>query len=409
MKALLRLRPFRRLIAAYAVNSLGTWLGEIALSILVFRETGSAAAVAAVWVFGLFVPSLAGPLLVSRLESARTGVVLPALLGVEAALFAVLAAIVASGFSLAAILVLAAADGVVALAARALVKASIVASTEPRGLLREGNSVLTVVFTVCTAIGPVLGGVAVGFSSPEAALLMNAASFSLAAVLLGPGSALPRLGDADAPASGRLREGLAYVRAHAGLRPLLGASGSVALLSAAILPLEVVLVTDTLGAPEAAYGTVLALWGGGAVVGSTLLPALRRVPLRALLAGSFAVFAVSYLGMGTAGSVELVCLFSLVGGLGNGVEAFATMTAIQELTAEDHQARVGGFFESIVAGATGAGFLVGGAAATLTSARAVYVAAGVGILLVTAVLTAPRRSRSPVRLLSGPIPGAPWA
>jgi hypothetical protein len=117
MKAPLRLRPFRRLIAAYAVNSLGTWLGEIALSILVLHETGSAAAVAAVWVLGLFVPSLAGPLLVTRLEVARTTVVLPALLALEAALFALLAAIVASGFSLGAILALAAADGVVALAA----------------------------------------------------------------------------------------------------------------------------------------------------------------------------------------------------------------------------------------------------------------------------------------------------
>ncbi len=89
MKAPLRLRPFRRLIAAYGVNSLGTWLGEIALSILVFHETGSAAAVAAVWLLGLFVPSLAGPLLVTRLEGARTTVVLPALLAVQAVLFMV--------------------------------------------------------------------------------------------------------------------------------------------------------------------------------------------------------------------------------------------------------------------------------------------------------------------------------
>jgi hypothetical protein len=391
MKAPLRLRPFRRLLAAYGVNSLGTWLGEIALSIVVLHETGSAAAVAAVWVMGLFVPSIAGPLLVARLDGARTALVLPGLLALEAALFAALAAVVASGFSLPVILALVAADGVVALAARALVKASIVATTEPRGLLREGNAVLTVVFTACMAIGPVLGGVLVGFASPETALLIDAASFALAALLLGVGSGVPRAGSADSPPAGRLRAGVAYVRAHAGLRPLLGVCGAVALFGAAILPLEVVLVTDTLGASEAAFGTVLALWGAGAVAGSALLSALRRVPLRPLLAGSFAVYAVSYLGMGTAASVEIVCLFSLVGGLGNGVEAYATLTAIQELTAEDQQARVGGLVESIVAGATGAGLLMGGALATFASARAVYIAAGLGILVVTALLLAPRR------------------
>ena len=194
MKAPLRLRPFRRLIAAYAVNSLGTWLGEIAVSIFVLHETGSAAAVAAVWVLGQFVPSLIGPLLVTRLEGAPSTVVLPALLALEAAVFAVLAAVVASGYSLVAILALTAADGVLGLAARALVKASIVATNEPRGLLREGNAVLTAVFTACMAIGPLLGGVVVGFASPQAALVIDATSFALAALILGACSGVPASG-----------------------------------------------------------------------------------------------------------------------------------------------------------------------------------------------------------------------
>ncbi len=48
LRAPLRLPRFRRLIAAYAVNALGTWLGEVALSVLVLRQTGSAAAVTTV-------------------------------------------------------------------------------------------------------------------------------------------------------------------------------------------------------------------------------------------------------------------------------------------------------------------------------------------------------------------------
>ena len=403
MKSALRLRPFRRLIAAYGVNALGTWLGEIALSILVLHETGSAAAVAAVWILGQFVPSFLGPPLVACLERGPRTVVLPALLAAQAALYATLAVIAVSGFSLAAILALTAADGVLALVARTLVKTSIVATTEPNGLLHEGNAVLTTVFTACMAIGPVLGGVVVGFASPEAALLIDAGSFALAALLLGPGSKIAATTPDDSPAAHRFRAGLAYVRAHAGLRPLLLASGGITLLSAAILPLEVVLVTDTLGGDEAAYGTVLTLWGGGAVAGSALLPVLQRIPLRFLLVGSFAVFAVSYLGMGMAGSVEVVCLFSLVGGLGNGVEVYATMTAIQERTSENQQARVGAFVESVTASATGAGVLLGGATATAVSVRSVYVAAGLGVLAVAAALLTRRPQPTPANALQPPI------
>jgi hypothetical protein len=400
MKALLRIRAFRRLIAAYAVNSLGTWLGEIALSIVVLHETGSPAAVAAVWVSGLFVPSLLGPPLVARLEGPRTSLVLPVLLSFEAVLFAALASVVAIGFSLPAILALLAADGVLALAARALLKASIVATTGPRGLLREGNAALNIAFAACMATGPVLGGVVVGFASPEAALLLDAGSFALTALLLAAGRAVPRLGGPDGAASGRFRAGLVYVRAQSGLRPLLWACGAVTLFGSAVVPLEVVLVTDTLGASEAAYGTVLALWGAGAVAGGALVPTLHRLPLRTLMAGSFAVCAVSYVGMGTAGSVPLVCAFSLIGGIANGIECYATMTAIQELTSADQQARVGGLVESIVASATGIGFLTGGAVATLASARAAYVVAGLGILAVAVKFAAPRALARAASLLA---------
>ena len=50
------------------------------------------------------------------------------------------------------------------------------------------------------------------------------------------------------------------------------------------------------------------------------------------------------------------------------------------------------------------GFLVGGAVATLASARVVYLAAGLGILTVTALLLAPRETRSGARTLLRALP-----
>ena len=42
----LRLRGFRQLAGAYTVNELGNWIGEIALAVLVYDQTGSPLATA---------------------------------------------------------------------------------------------------------------------------------------------------------------------------------------------------------------------------------------------------------------------------------------------------------------------------------------------------------------------------
>ena len=65
--------------------------------------------------------------------------------------------------------------------------------------------------------------------------------------------------------------------------------------------IEVVLVTRTLHSSPAGYGIVLALWGIGATLGSALVSRLRHLPLTGLLAGSFVIMAISYLGMGHRG------------------------------------------------------------------------------------------------------------
>lgn len=389
LPAPLLLRPYRRLLLAYGVNALGTWLGEIALAVLVLRETGSAAAVAAVWVFGQFAPAFLTPALVARLESFPARRVLPALLATEAFLFAVLVASTAS-FSLPLVLLLVALDGAVGLTARALVKASMVATTEPAGLLREGNSLLVGVFTVCMAVGPFAAGAVVALVSPQAALVVDAASFALAALALGAGARLPDGAgeDGELPFRERLRAGFAHVRERAALRRLLSAFAVVTVFGAAILPLEVVLVTETLHAGEAAYGTVLALWGAGAAFGGALvLPRVRRAPLVALMAAAYGVTAVAYIGMGLAPSLAVVCVFSFIGGTANGVDAFAAMTAIQERTAPEFQARVGGLVEALMAAALGIGFLLGGAIGTAVSVRAAYVFAGVAVLAAIPLLS----------------------
>lgn len=393
----LRLPAYRRLLGAYSVNNLGDWLGEIALSLLILHATGSVLAVTALWVLGRFVPGLLAPLAVTALERTGSPRRLPGVHVAEAALFGALAVAAAGGAPVELILALALADGVLAVTGRALVKSGIVAVTKPHELLREGNALLGVAFTTTIAAGPIVAGAVIAVLGVPAALALDAASFALAAVLLSA-----RLPAAAPDAHGRLRGGLAHLRRHRELRVLVLADAAAGALLAAIIPVELVFVTGTLGGTETDFGIVLAAWGGGAMLGNALVSALPRLGVRALLPAGVGLMIVSYLGMGTAASVGTVVAFSLLGGVGNGLEGVALPTFIQERTPDALQARVNGLLESLRTAAPGAGFLLGGLVASAASPRAAYWVAGLGALAVALAAAAALRTRAP-RLVTAPI------
>ena len=54
----LRWPVFRRLATTYAVNELGDWMGLIALSVLVYDQTGSAIATTALFMGTGFLPAI---------------------------------------------------------------------------------------------------------------------------------------------------------------------------------------------------------------------------------------------------------------------------------------------------------------------------------------------------------------
>ena len=385
----LRLPPFRHLLFGYGVNQLGDWAGEIALAVAVFALTGDPLAVAATWLAHRCVLGLFAPLLVARLDHLPPGRVLPALYCVQAALFLAIAATLDS-VGLLAILILVALDGLIAPTARALSRATLVAVTRPAGLHREGNAVVNVVFTANGVLAPAVGGVLVALMSPAAVLVLDAASFVLAAAALAT-CRLPHAAAASRErggAVGSLTDALAHVRRHPLLGRLLGTDVALGIAMAAIIPVEVVFVTDTLGASDAAFGAVLTAWGLGMVVGGGLAARLSRGPLGAMLLTAAGCEAVSCLGMGAAPTVGVVLIWSVLGGVGNGMYGMAFVTAYQERTCDAFQARVNGLFESAATIAPGIGFALGGALAALASPRAVYLAAGLGGLVAVAWATA---------------------
>jgi MFS family permease len=380
----LRRPVFRRLALSYALNELGDWMGIVALSVLVFDETGSALATAALFLGTRFLPALIAPVFVAKAEQASPRFALPVIYCGEVATFAALA-LLARHFSLAAIVALAAIDGVLALSSRALTRSVVVSLLAPSGELRAGNAVLNVAFTGGAAIGPGIAGVVVAHFGAQTALLLDAVSFYLIGWIIFTAGPLPYVKAEPGRLGERVRAGLEYIREQVTLRRLLIAQGGAFVFFAAVIPIEVIYAKQTLAAGDTGYGLLLASWGGGMVVGSLIFAAVRRSPLpRLLFFGTLAV-GTGYLGLAAAPGLGLACVASVVGGAGNGVQWVAAVSAVQELTVAGMQARVMSVLESTGAAMPGVGYVIGGLVTAALEPRATFLVAGAGVLVIVAI------------------------
>jgi predicted MFS family arabinose efflux permease len=393
----LAIRPFGRLLGSYTVNELGDSVGLVALAVLVFDRTEAVAPTAAFFLVAKFLPALIAPALTAHLDRFALRRALPAIYLLEAAAFAGLAYFAAGDrFVLAAVLALGLADGMLAITGRGLTRGAVAAVLQPKGLLASGNALMNLGFAVSSVGGAAIGGLLIAEIGVSAALLVDAASFLVIAAVLGATSGLP-----SAHVEGhqrwvdRFRDGLAYARHSLQVRVLLIGQSLALILFTLVVPIEVIYAKETLGTSSAGFGILLAAWGAGILLGSLLFLWLRNRSGFGLLLLSSAAVGLAYLGMASAQTLLFACLMSVVGGAGNGVQWVAVMTALQESTPPEYQARVSGLMESIGAGMPGVGFLIGGVIVELSSPRTAYTVAGVGVmvLVVAAALLKPAYER----------------
>ena len=384
----LRVAGFKVLAGGYSINELGNWLGDIALAVLVFDQTGNAIATALLFVGTRFVPALVAPAIVTRVEVLRPRLSLPLLYGADAVVFALLALIASQHFSLALVVALGAVDGTLALAARALTRSTSAALLAPAGLLRRGNALFNIGFTAAGALGPAIAGLVVANAGVSAALWADAASFALVAVMLAGARSLPAGERPSGGWAGRLREAIEFVRGRRLLAALLTSQAVASLFFYAVVPIEVVYAKETLDAGSSGYGWLLAAWGAGMIAGGFLFASAQGTRVQVVLAAGTLAIGAAYLGLAVAPTLAAACAISVVGGVGNGVQWISVVHAVQELTPSAMQARVLGLLEAIGAALPVAGFFAGGALTAAASPRTAYLAAGVGVVgvLVLAIL-----------------------
>jgi MFS family permease len=374
-------RPFNRLLGSYTLNELGDSVGLVALAVLVYDRTEAVAPTAAFFIAAKFLPALIAPALTARLDQVALRRSLPALYSVEALAFTTLALIASGDFVLPLVLVLGLLDGALAITARSLTRAAVANLLQPAALLKEGNALLNIGFALASVGGAALAGLLIAAFGVVTALLVDAASFLTIAVILAATRGMPAVHAEREAWRERFGSAMRFARHNPPVRVLLVGQAIALVLFTLVVPIEVIYAKESLGASDAGFGILLASWGAGIVVGSLVFLIVKRRSPLLLIIVSTALIGLAYFGMATAETLLVACLLSIVGGAGNGMQWVSVVTALQEVTPADYQARIVSLLESLGAAMPGVGYLIGGALTAIGSPRTAYAVAGVGVLV----------------------------
>jgi MFS family permease len=367
----LRLPGLPQLAGALTLAELGETLASIALAVVVFGRSGSVLATGAFFVAARLGPALMSQPLAAFIDrrAGRRGLSVCFL--AEAVLFAVLAA----PLPVAVLVLVPLATGTLAVCCRSVTRAEAAVRLTRVGRLREGNGALNMGFAIAGTVGAAAGGGLAALTSPKIPLFAAAACFALGSLLVARVErARPEAEASNAFA--HLREGWAYARSDRMAALLIMVQTAALLAFMLVIPIEVVYAERDLHTGAAGYGALLATWGLGIIVGGVLF-ARARSPLTALAGSASLAVAAAYAGLALAPGLLLACAASLLGGVGNGVQWVAVMTALQERIPDSLQVRVVGLLDSGAQLAPGIGFALGSVLTAVLSARATYAIAAV--------------------------------
>lgn len=367
-------QSFRLLALATVGSAFGTWLAFVALTIDVYDRTGSA-----VWVSALliadFLPAIligiAASSLVDRLPRRRL------MIASDLARVAIFAALPFAG-SAAAIVALAAAAGFATGFFRPALYAGL-PNLLPDEDLPHANSLLQTIENVAWAVGPVLGGLLVAATGPDAAYWINAVTFLVSAALL---AGIPDRLLQQAQAVGRgywrdLADGFALVKNSRALLTVLAAWNVVMLATAGANVAEVVLAKETFDAGDFGYGLLVGVTGVGLALGSLLAGAqLEHRALATVYGTSIGLVAVGMVGAAAAPNVWIAAVSVAVAGAGNGAAVVCNALLVQRGAPDELRGRAFTLLMSSNYVVLGIGMIAAGPLTNELGARTVWAVAG---------------------------------
>jgi MFS family permease len=372
----LRHREFRFLLGSDAISWTGDWCYSIAITVWVVQQTGSTAWVAAVFVLRLLPYVLFGApggVLADRLDRRKLlvgldvgrGLVMLVLVGVVTADGPVLAGAVLCALSS---------------SLSAVARPAVVAAT-PRVVgeddLAAANAIETVIAQLTVFAGPALATLLIEIASIEVALLFNAVTFAVSAVLLtgvrsaGGGRAdraaavasnrEPADGDVEAdggapePAGviAELKVGWEAIRAINGMVAFTFLLAGTLFAWGAEDVLRVLVATDNLGTGAQGIGLLGAATGiGGLLIAPFMARLIGRAHLAPLLTLSLVLTGGALALLAIPRSIGPALVVAGLAGIALILVEVAALTLVQRSVAPEVLGRVYGLQDSLNAGAT---------------------------------------------------------
>ncbi len=386
-------RGFNNLWAAYAISTFGTWLAFDAFPLIaILALHAGPIAVSLLAAAGRAVAAVVALPLGSWVEVRRKRRVMVAMDLIRfGALMTIPAAFALGRLGMPQLVVVAVIVGAADIAFRAASGACLKAIVAPELMLVATGRFESTAWTA-TALGPPLGGAAIGVFGPVVTVIADAASYLLSAAGIrrigGNEPAPPRIADRRRGAG--VLNGWRYILGNPGLRALFFNTVLVSALILATLPLMAVLMLGRLGFAPWQYGLAFGLPCIGGLVGSRLArPLVARFGARPILLTSGALRAcwsvgLAFVGPGVMGLLLVMVLeFGLITCMGIFNPVFAAHRL--ELTPSDRVARTLAAW-SVTSSATIAGMTaLWGLLAGLAGPRVAIAVAGV-LLLATPLL-----------------------
>ncbi|HVA73092.1 MAG TPA: MFS transporter [Acidimicrobiales bacterium] len=361
-RSALRSRDLRRLLSSQVVSSTGSWAYAVALAVFLFEETHSTSWVA-IGALARFVPSLIfsayGGVIAERFERVRLMIVLN-----------VVALTLQSGLALAmwrhapvgVAVALAAATAIVLTAYIPAVPAVIPQVTDEDDLA-AANALSGVVDNLVIVLGPAIGAGLVAVGGPSLAVVVNAASFGVAALIVSTMGVRSRPSDVtDGGRAGPLRqmvEGFRAVVSTTTVAIFVVFSVLASFVYGTDTVLFVPISTEQLHTGSSGYGYLLAGLGVGGVVGAGLVNRLARNPrLAPAIIGGITVYCLPTAFLVFVHQPGVAFVLQVVRGAGTLVVDTLAITALQRSVPKEMVARVFGVFFALVLAAISIGALI---------------------------------------------------
>jgi MFS family permease len=380
-----RNREFRFLLGARTISHIGDGMALVALLLYVQETRASGLAVGALLLAATVPVLVVGPIagtVVDRTDQRRLMIVCD---GARLVLYGAVAIFLPAFPVLLALVAFAAVfDTLFSPAGRSVVPA-LVAHDD----LRPANAWLGISLNLQVVLGPLLGGVLSDAVGVRAAIAANALTFALSALLL---ARLPSLapeaveGEARPRFLADIRAGFAYVAAHRAARVIVGSLFLGVTFAAVDNVALVFLARDELGSGPLGFGSAAAAFGVGMLAASTILVSPRlKVPAATLFVLGMLLNGLGTLATGLAPVLLVAIGLQALAGTGNGVQVVASDTLVQETVTRSMLGRVFGLVQLAAVAGSSVAALAGGLLLDVTSARAVFVIGGTGVLAVLAL------------------------